>query len=70
MENSKKIFSDILEKLQECLREFNCKSEIKLSEKTLACMANSQTQAENTPSSFISKKRIIHRLNPAQKNYL
>ncbi|HEX5553854.1 MAG TPA: hypothetical protein VFX43_11460 [Chitinophagaceae bacterium] len=33
MENSSNLFDDILKKLQESLREFNCKSEIKVSDK-------------------------------------
>jgi len=33
MENSEKKFQAILHKLQECLNEFKCKSEIKISEK-------------------------------------
>jgi hypothetical protein len=32
MENSNKIFNDMLSKLQECLNEFKCKSEIRLSD--------------------------------------
>lgn len=33
MENSNNIFNDILNRLQESLKEFNCKSEIKVSDK-------------------------------------